>query len=116
MATKPKPPLQKNTRLPKLTKAARAKRDAENAKSKSTSKVGRPSNAVESGRYTPPIPKNVRRSRREFGLLILVLLLGGVLMILLNYLNTLPGGVSGWYLIGGLAMIFAGFIAATRYR
>jgi hypothetical protein len=40
----------------------------------------------------------------------------GVLMILLNYLSVLPGGVSVWYLIGGLAVIFVGFLMATRYR
>ena len=40
----------------------------------------------------------------------------GVLIILLNYLSVLPGSVSVWYLVGGLAAIFAGFVMATRYR
>jgi hypothetical protein len=40
----------------------------------------------------------------------------GVVMILLNYLAVLPGSVSVWYLVGGLGLIFGGFLAATRYR
>jgi hypothetical protein len=36
--------------------------------------------------------------------------------VLLNYLSVLPGAVSVWYLIGGLAVIFVGFLMATRYR
>jgi len=40
----------------------------------------------------------------------------GVLMILLNYLTVLPGSVTIWYLVGGLVLIFAGFIMATRYH
>jgi hypothetical protein len=79
-------------------------------------KVGRYTPAEESGRYTPPIPKSVRRSPRWFGLLLLALLLLGVLTILLNYLNVLPGGVKVWYLVAGLGMIFIGFVMATRYR
>jgi hypothetical protein len=47
---------------------------------------------------------------------ILALLILGVLLILLNYSNVLPGGVSVWYLVGGLVMIFAGFLMATRYH
>ena len=37
-------------------------------------------------------------------------------MILLNYLSVLPGAVSVWYLVGGLVVIFGGFLMATRYR
>jgi hypothetical protein len=48
--------------------------------------------------------------------MVLGLLVLGVLMILLNYLTVLPGSVTVWYLIGGLVMIFAGFILATRYH
>jgi cell division protein CrgA len=81
-----------------------------------SSKVGRYKTAEESGRYTPPVPRSVRRSPRWFGALVLILLIGGVLMILLNYIPVLPGAVTIWYLIGGLAMIFAGFLMATRYH
>jgi hypothetical protein len=78
--------------------------------------VGRYTSAERSGRYTRPIPKNVRRSARWFGPSILFLMIFGVLMVLLNYLTVLPGSVSVYYLIAGLACIFVGFIMATRYR
>jgi hypothetical protein len=80
------------------------------------SRIGRYTPAEESGRYTPPVPKNVRKSPRWMGALILILLLGGVLMILLNYLSVLPGSVTVWYLIGGLVLFFSGFMLATRYH
>jgi hypothetical protein len=40
----------------------------------------------------------------------------GVVMIALNYLDVLPGSVSPWYLVAGLASIFTGFYLATRYH
>jgi hypothetical protein len=36
-------------------------------------------------------------------------------VIILNYLNLVPGGTSGWYLIGGLAAIAMGFVLATQW-
>ncbi len=80
------------------------------------SKTGRYKSAEESGRYTAPVPRSLRRSSRLYGIGILVLLVGGLLTILLNYLTVLPGGASPWYLVGGLVVIFAGFVMATRYR
>ncbi len=80
------------------------------------SRVGRPKTAQESGRYTPPVPRSVRRSSPLYGIAILVLLGGGLLTILLNYLGVLPGSASTWYLVAGLAVIFVGFVMATRYR
>jgi len=82
----------------------------------STSTVGKYTSAEESGRYTPPVPRNVRRSPRWHGALILIFFIGGVLVILLNYLNVLPFGVQPWYLVVGLVFIFLGFLMATRYR
>ena len=38
----------------------------------------------------------------------------GALMIILNYVDLLPGGTSNWYLLGGLAMILAGIVTATQ--
>ncbi len=83
-----------------------------------SSKVGRYKSAEESGRYTAPIPKSVRHSPPWFGALILVLLIGGVLVITVNYLAHLPFMAHGspWGLVVGLAMIFIGFLLATRYR
>ncbi|MHB8220597.1 MAG: cell division protein CrgA [Acidimicrobiales bacterium] len=80
------------------------------------SRVGRYTPPEEGGRYTPPIPKDVRHSPRWYGVTVLTLMIVGVLMILLNYLGVMPGGVTVWYLIGGLAVIFVGFLMATRYR
>jgi len=82
------------------------------------SKVGRPSTAEESGRYTRPIPKSVRRSPAWYGVLVLALLIVGVAVIVLNYLAHIPGAAHGspWGLVAGLVLIFAGFLLATRYR
>jgi hypothetical protein len=86
------------------------------AKGSPGQKVGRYQSAEETGRYTAPIPAGVKRSPRWFGIAVLVALLLGVLVILLNYLTVLPGSVSVWYLVGGLVLIFVGFMMATRYR
>jgi len=82
------------------------------------SKVGRYKTAEESGRYTAPIPKSVRHSPPWFGALILVLLIGGVAVITVNYLAHLPFMAHGspWGLVIGLVAIFAGFLLATRYH
>jgi hypothetical protein len=48
--------------------------------------------------------------------LILGLLVLGFASIVFNYLNLVPGGTSTWYLIGGLVLIAAGGVTATRYR
>ena len=86
------------------------------AKGSPGTKVGRYTPAEQSGRYTPPVPKGVRKSPRWYGPVVLALLIIGVLMIILNYVTALPGAVSAWYLVGGLVVIFAGFLMATRYR
>jgi hypothetical protein len=82
------------------------------------SKVGRPSTAEESGRYTRPIPKSVRRSPPWYGALVLALLIVGVAVIVVNYLAHIPFVAHGsaWGLVAGLVLIFAGFLLATRYR
>ncbi len=78
--------------------------------------MGRYTAPEESGRYTPPIPKAVRRSPRWYGGAVLAVLILGVLMILLNYIGVLPGSVTVWYLVGGLGLLFVGFLMATRYH
>jgi hypothetical protein len=69
-----------------------------------------------SGRYTPPIPRSVKRSPKWMGPLVLGLLILGALMIVFNYFNVLPDAPTNWYLLGGIALIAAGFITATQYR
>ncbi len=72
--------------------------------------------SVTSSRYTPPVPKNVRTSPRWMGIAIIVLFLLGVLIVILNYSDLLPGGVNNLWLIAAIAAIFAGLIVATRYH
>jgi hypothetical protein len=95
-----------------------ASRKGKSAGGRSTSKVGRPSTAEESGRYTAPIPKSVRRSPPWYGGVVLALLIVGVVIIVVNYLAHLPGLAHGspWGLVIGLLLIFVGFLMATRYR
>jgi hypothetical protein len=78
--------------------------------------VGRYTPPEQSGRYTRPIPKKVRRSAPWYGPTIVALFVLGLLMILLNYMSVLPGATSTWYLVGGLVFIVAAFGMATRYR
>ena len=106
------------------TGPGRAQRKGRSAGGRTTAKgspaqgarVGRYTPAHESGKYTPPIPKDVRHSPRWFGALVLALMILGVHTIVLNYVSVLPGGVSIWYLVGGLVVIFVGFLMATRYH
>jgi hypothetical protein len=69
-----------------------------------------------SSRYTPPIPKSAKVSPPWVPVLMFVLLGLGTLVILLNYLELLPGAVSNWYLFGGLGLILGGILTATQYR
>jgi hypothetical protein len=81
-----------------------------------TTGKGASSATTASGRYTPPIPRRVRRSPKWMGPLILLLLLIGALMIVLNYFDVLPASPTNWYLLGGIIVIACGFGTATQYR
>ncbi|HLI01667.1 MAG TPA: cell division protein CrgA [Acidimicrobiales bacterium] len=69
-----------------------------------------------SGRYTAPIPDEYRSSPWWVPAIMLAFFGLGVLVIVLNYLSLLPASPTNWYLLGGLAAIVAGFVAATRYH
>jgi hypothetical protein len=71
---------------------------------------------VSSSRYTPPVPKYKKQSPVWLPVLMFALLIVGALLIILNYVDLLPGAVSNWYLLVGLVLIFAGIIVATQYR
>lgn len=74
---------------------------------------------TESGRYTPPTPKEYKVSPRWVPVLMLTLLGLGMLIIVSNYLpdaGVLPGDTSNVWLLVGLGFITGGFITATRYR
>jgi hypothetical protein len=48
--------------------------------------------------------------------MLLGLLIFGMLVITLNYLQVLPGSTSSWYLVVGLISMFSAFYLATRYH
>lgn len=69
-----------------------------------------------STRYTPPVPREAKVSSRWVPVLMFTLLGLGLVIIFLNYLDLLPGGMSNAYLGLGLAAICGGIITATQYR
>ena len=68
------------------------------------------------GRYTPPIPRYVRRSPPWFPYLLLSLLLLGVVVIILNYMQVLPASPTNWYTLGGMLAILSSAVSATYYH
>src|SRR4051794_26787063 len=81
-----------------------------------TSTTPRPRAPEAGGRYTPPIPRSARISPTWVPVLMFLLLGLGVLTIILNYLNLLPGDADNKYLLLGLAFITGGFITATNFH
>jgi cell division protein CrgA len=67
-------------------------------------------------RYTPPPPKNAPPSPKWVPVLMFTFFGLGVAVIVLNYLNLLPGEAKNSYLFLGLGLITAGFLLATQYR
>jgi hypothetical protein len=68
------------------------------------------------GRYTPPIPRTVRRSPPWYPWVLLGLLIVGVAAIILNYTYLAPWSPNSGYLVGGILAILAAALMATRYR
>jgi hypothetical protein len=64
----------------------------------------------------PPPKKRPKASPRWYGFLVLGLILVGVAMIVLNYMDLIPGGTRSLWLWAGLGFIAVGFGAATRWR
>ncbi|HEX7464744.1 MAG TPA: cell division protein CrgA [Actinomycetota bacterium] len=64
----------------------------------------------------PPPKRKPKDSPPWFGWLILGVMGLGVLTIVFNYMNLVPGGTNQGYLWGGLALIAVGFGLATRLR
>ncbi len=73
---------------------------------------------VASGRYTPPVPKEWKESPKWVPILMFAFLGLGALLIVVNYTPLMDkvGGSSNWYLLGGLALVTAGFITATKWE
>jgi hypothetical protein len=80
---------------------------------KSSSSSGTPG---ASSRYTPPVPAYKKVSPPWWPATMFVPWGLGIVMIILNYVQLLPGSVSNWYVLGGLGLILAGIIAATQYH
>jgi len=74
------------------------------------------SGPVQSTRYTPPIDRREKVSPRWFGFLIVAMFALGVLIVILDYADLLPGGVNNAWLIAAIGAIFVGLILATRYH
>lgn len=70
--------------------------------------------------YVPkPAPKRRRASPRWFGLMVLGAMAVGVAVIVLNYMQLMPGtdlGPKNLWLFGGLGLIAVGFGLATQWR
>jgi hypothetical protein len=72
---------------------------------------------VSSPRYTPPAPRKDQMPSPMWVPVLMFTLLGiGILVILLNYVQLLPGATDNWYLLVGLLFILLGIITATQYR
>ena len=69
-----------------------------------------------SSRYTPPVPRSQKVSPPWVPVLMFALLIIGMLVIFLNYIEVLPGGTKNTYLLAGLGSILGGIITATQYH
>jgi len=68
-------------------------------------------------RYTPPKPKTARRSPLWVPATMFSALACGMVVILGNYLQVLPGGVvRNGYLFLGLGLLVGGFVLSTQLR
>jgi len=82
----------------------------------SSSRTTKPASVNEpSGRYTAPIPREVKISPVWVPILMFAFLGIGTLLILLNYTGVV-WDTSNWILLGGLGLILAGIITATQYH
>ena len=91
------------------------------AKSEAAAADGKKTPAyANSGRYTPPVPHEQQMATQETKPWVVpaiaVFLVLGMLLIVNYYVGVLPGGRSGYYLLGGLAAITAGFAVATQLK
>ncbi len=70
-----------------------------------------------SKRYTPPQPKTVKHSPLWVPVSMFTSMGAGVVVIVCNYLQLLPGGeAKNSYLILGLVLLIAGFVLSTKFR
>ncbi len=86
----------------------------------SASDQAKPPSYANTGRYTAPTPHEQQATLQETKPwvvpAIVFFLVLGLLLIVNYYVGVLPGGRSGFYLLGGLAAITAGFAVATQLK
>ena len=76
-----------------------------------------PQSKSKRSRYTPPPEKNAAPSKLWVPVALTTLLACGLAVIVLNYLNLLPGdNTENRYLLLGILLISGGFFTATNYR
>jgi len=63
-----------------------------------------------------PPPKEEKRSPRWYAILMFALMGAGVVVIILNFIGTSPGGTDNNYLYMGLGGIAIGFLMTLWYR
>ena len=84
---------------------------------KSSKRTGLYTAPSETGRITAAAEHHADdHSPRWYGWMLLDLVIFGLLVIALNYLDVLPGATSPWYLLLGLVSLFSAFYAATKYK
>lgn len=67
-------------------------------------------------RYTPPPPKKQAKSPLWLPSAMFAMFACGLLVVIVNYTDLLPGGASNAYLFLGLVLITGGFGLATQLR
>jgi hypothetical protein len=71
-------------------------------------------------RPTPPSKKDPAKAKGPSPLWYVILMFGlmgvGLVIILVNYMDVLPGGTDSKYLLAGLAGIGVGFAMTMNYR
>jgi len=76
-----------------------------------------PESKSKRSRYTAPPPKKAPPSKLWVPVAMVTLLACGLIVIVTNYLNLLPGtDTENRYLLLGIVLISGGFLMATNYR
>jgi hypothetical protein len=76
-----------------------------------------PQSKSKRSRYTAPAPKKAEPSKLWVPVALTTLLACGLIVIVANYLNLLPGpDTENRYLLLGIVLISGGFLMATNYR
>ncbi len=80
--------------------------------------AGVPQSKSKRSRYTPPPPKKAPPSKLWVPTAAVTLLVVGLLVVVLNYLTLIPwsSDVQNRYLLLGIVLISAGFLALTGWR